>query len=144
MPVLTSINKGIAEVSLIFWRYFGTISEVFSPTPDVAPATGLFMSAILRRFAVIALLGPMTCAGCNRGPAASPPPAAAEKPKVESELGRTTLSQEAARSLGIRSEPARNETIQAYLALTGWVMAKPGNEVTLTAPVAGYVREPAA
>jgi hypothetical protein len=82
------------------------------------------------------------CAGCTRSPA-QPAPPAAEKPKAESDLSHTTLSAEAVRSLGIRSEPIRTQPVQEHTQLTGWVMAKQGHEVTVTAPVAGYVREPA-
>jgi cobalt-zinc-cadmium efflux system membrane fusion protein len=32
--------------------------------------------------------------------------------------------------------------VQGRISLTGWIMARPGSEVTLTAPVAGYVRPP--
>jgi multidrug efflux pump subunit AcrA (membrane-fusion protein) len=79
--------------------------------------------------------------GCTRSPAQVPPAAAIEKPKVEAELARTTLSPEAFRSLGIVSEPIHNEPVQEHARVTGWVMARPGCEVTVTAPVAGYVRE---
>lgn len=84
----------------------------------------------------------LSLAGCERGQSVSPATAAAEKPKVESDLSRTTLSAEAWSSLGIRSEPARTQKVRESLPLTGWIMAKPGQEVTVTAPVAGYVREP--
>jgi cobalt-zinc-cadmium efflux system membrane fusion protein len=79
-------------------------------------------------------------AGCGPGPAK--PPAAVEKPKVEADLGRTTLSAPAARSLKIHSEPLHSQHVQEQTQLTGWVMACQGHEVTITAPVAGYVREP--
>jgi len=75
--------------------------------------------------------------GCGH---ASAPPPAAEKPKVESELARTTLSSAAYKSLGIAIQPVKNQLVQEQLPLTGWVMAKQGNEVTITAPVAGYIR----
>jgi RND family efflux transporter MFP subunit len=79
--------------------------------------------------------------GCGTG-SAQPKPApapAAEKPRVESELARITLSEEAARSLGIKTQAPRTGEVQDQLLLPGWVMVPPGNEVTLTAPVAGYV-----
>ena len=79
--------------------------------------------------------------GCARPPA--PPPPAAEKPKVEQDLARTRISPEAFASLQIRSEPLHSQVVREQAQLTGWVMARQGNEVTLTAEVAGYVREPA-
>lgn len=79
-------------------------------------------------------------AGCSRSPGQTPP-TSVEKPKTESDLARTTLSSDAVKSLGIKTEPAHNRPVQARLQLTGWIMIKQGNEVTVTAPVAGYVRE---
>lgn len=94
-------------------------------------------SSLCRTLPLSALL----LAGCARTPA-QPAPAApvAEKPKVESELARTTLSAKAYQSLGIGTQPARNEPVQEYARMTGWVMVRQGNEVTITAPVAGFVR----
>jgi multidrug efflux pump subunit AcrA (membrane-fusion protein) len=83
----------------------------------------------------------LVVAGCARSPA-GPPAAAPEKPKVEGDLARTTISSAARKSLRVRSAPARKEPVQVRVSLTGWVMAPPGNEVTVTAPVAGYVHDP--
>lgn len=79
--------------------------------------------------------------GCAKVPGQAPP--AAEKPKVESDLSRTDLSRKAAKSLGIQSRPISTPPVQEQVPLTGWVMSKQGNEVTLTAPVAGYILQPA-
>jgi RND family efflux transporter MFP subunit len=65
-----------------------------------------------------------------------------EKPHVESDLARTTLADDEVKSLRVRSEPVRSEEVQERLSFTGWVMVKQGNEVTVTAPLAGYVTEP--
>jgi hypothetical protein len=78
--------------------------------------------------------------GCNPGSKPADPPA--EKPHVEADLARTTLSERAATSLDIHSEPLRPTSVRQYLPLPGWLAVKQGNEVTLTAPVAGYVRAP--
>lgn len=96
----------------------------------------------LSRLRLSILLLPALAFGCAKGPSA--PQAAAEKPKVESELSRTTLSKEACQNLKIVTAAVRNGPVQEQLPLTGWIMAKQGNEVTITAPVAGYVREVAA
>lgn len=93
--------------------------------------------------------------GCGQTPGATPPPARApEKPKVEGDLAFTTLRKEDAAALKIRSEPVKPRgkgqqaplpwvgEVQERLQLTGWVMAPQGKEVTVTAPVAGYVRLP--
>jgi hypothetical protein len=78
--------------------------------------------------------------GCKPTTASKPPAAPAEKPKAEVDLSRTTLSDDAVKRLGVYSEPVRNQEVQEHLTLTGWVMAQQGNEVSVTAPVAGYVR----
>src|SRR5262245_38725865 len=85
------------------------------------------------------LLLAVLVAGCGTPP---PKPAAAptEKPKTESDLARTTLSRSAYQSLAIHSEPLAKKRVQEHTPLTGWVMARQGHEVTLTAPVAGQVR----
>lgn len=83
---------------------------------------------------LVAALAP----GCGQAPG----PKGGEKPKVESELARTTLSAEACRSLRIRSEPIRTHQVQDQTQLTGWIMAPQGHEVSITAPVAGYIRAP--
>jgi membrane fusion protein, heavy metal efflux system len=88
----------------------------------------------------IALLG----SGCQRGPAApAVAPAAPEKPRSESDLAKTTISRVAQTSLGLRTTPVRIEVVQEQRSLSGWIMVRPGNEVTLTAPVGGYIRAPA-
>src|SRR5262245_56407550 len=84
-------------------------------------------------------LAALLVSGCARPTA---PPPAAEKPKDESKLGFITMSGTAAEKLGIKTEPAVNKPVQEHVPLTGWVMVRQGNEGTLTAPVAGYVREP--
>jgi RND family efflux transporter MFP subunit len=91
-----------------------------------------------RFFCLLLLLG---AAGCSSGrarptPTLSPAP---EKPRIESDLARITLTEEAARSLKIRTSSPRSGPIQDQLLLPGWVMVPPGNEVAITAPVAGYV-----
>src|SRR5262245_37415074 len=95
-------------------------------------------ASVFRGLIVIPLAAALGCPG----PAAAPP-AAGEKPKVEADLSRTTLSAEPCQSLGIRSEPVRAAAqLHDHLPLTGWVMPRPGHEVTITAPWPGYVRAP--
>jgi multidrug efflux pump subunit AcrA (membrane-fusion protein) len=81
--------------------------------------------------------------GCGRGqgPASAPAP---EKPRVEADLSRTTLTAEQARSLKIQSAPVSIKLVQERRKLTGWLIPKPGNELALTAPVAGLVLAPEA
>jgi cobalt-zinc-cadmium efflux system membrane fusion protein len=84
-------------------------------------------------------------AGCGQGPAAAPKPApapapVAEKPRAEGELARTTLTDRAVRSLKVRTATASTRPVQEQLRLPGWVMVPQGREVTLTAPLSGYVR----
>jgi hypothetical protein len=89
----------------------------------------------------VCLLFLIVIAGCTPGSAkqTTTPPAKTEKPRVESDLARITLTEEAAKSLGIQTKLPRTGEIQDQLILPGWVMVPPGNEVTLTASVAGYV-----
>src|SRR2546426_8315657 len=67
-----------------------------------------------------------------------------EETKVEGDLAYTTLSHKARESLQIETQPIRTGPVQEYLPLTGWIMARQGNDVTLTAPVAGFVKMAAA
>src|SRR6266478_3431011 len=66
-------------------------------------------------------------------------PPAGDKPKVEGVLAFTDLSQDEYEKLKIATKAAKSEEVHERITLTGWVMAKPGHEVTLTAPAAGYV-----
>ncbi len=93
-----------------------------------------------KKLSVWALL--VLCAGgCSRerpaGPGLPPP---AEKPRAESELAVTTLTPEQAKSLAIRTEAVTVRKVQQHQPLAGWVTPKPGQEVTLTAPVSGYLQ----
>src|SRR5262245_3364618 len=94
----------------------------------------------LVRLTVVLVL--LSLVGCNRGPAPSSPGPAQEKPHAEGDLSRTTLSTKDVNSLGVQTAPLRRATVRHYLTLPGWIAIKQGNEVTLTAPVAGYVRAP--
>src|SRR5262249_52517258 len=64
------------------------------------------------------------------------------KPHDEASLSRVTLSADQVKSLDLRTEAAASHKVQEQRRLTGWIVAPQGNEVTLTAPVAGYVRDP--
>jgi cobalt-zinc-cadmium efflux system membrane fusion protein len=97
-------------------------------------------SLSVRLTAVALLLAPVAL-GCGQAPA-KPAPAAAEKPRAEGDLARTTLSAKAADSLGIVSQALKPRPEQERLPLTGWIMPRPGNEFVVTAPVAGYVQTP--
>src|SRR5262245_61074058 len=102
------------------------------------------MAGALTFRSAILLLTVTLAVGCDHGRAnPTPPPAAAEKPKPEADLAQTTLSRDAAEKLGVRSAPARVEEVQEHARWTGFVQARQGSEVILTAPVAGYVRPPA-
>src|SRR5262245_47238601 len=88
------------------------------------------------------VLGLTALAGCTRPTSTPPPQAAAAKPRAEAELTRTTISKKGASSLGLESAAVRPREAQEHLRLPGWVAVPQGSEVTLTAPVAGYVRQP--
>jgi RND family efflux transporter MFP subunit len=76
--------------------------------------------------------------GCTGTPAK--PAGSSEKPKIEADLAFTDLTKKQYVALMIKTEPAVVKEVQERLSLTGWIMAKPGNEVVLTAPAAGYVK----
>jgi RND family efflux transporter MFP subunit len=78
--------------------------------------------------------------GCGGGSRSSPSAPVAEKPKIESELSFITLSETARKSLAIETKRLAPQSAQEHLLLTGWIMAPAGQEVTMTAPAAGYVR----
>ena len=80
-------------------------------------------------------------AGCGKGsPAAAPP--AVEKPRVEADLVKIVISPQARKSLGVQTAPIQQCDVQERLPLPGWVMARQGHEVTLTAEVGGHVGLP--
>jgi hypothetical protein len=87
-------------------------------------------------FLGLALLAPT---GCQK-PAAPAASSTAEKPKPEPDPNKTTITAAARASLGVRSAPVEARPAREQTTLAGWVQARPGAEVTLTAPVAGYVR----
>ncbi len=95
----------------------------------------------LRLVAGFAMLG--LAYGCQSNP---PPPAtptavtAAPKIVKETDLAVLTLSADEADSLRIRSAPVRRPEVREHAARAGWLIAPPGKEVTLTAPVSGYLR----
>jgi multidrug efflux pump subunit AcrA (membrane-fusion protein) len=74
--------------------------------------------------------------------ATAPPAAGGAKPKTEADLVRLRLTRREVKSLDVRSAPATMAKVQEQLKIHGFVMARPGSEVVLTAPVAGYVRAP--
>ena len=84
-------------------------------------------------------VGTIGC-GDSARPPLTPPAPGPEKPKVESELSYTMLSSPARSSLAIQTQKIAPQTTQEHIALTGWIMAPQGHEVTVTAALAGYVR----
>jgi RND family efflux transporter MFP subunit len=80
--------------------------------------------------------------GCRSQAPAASSKAAPERKKQESDLAYITISKKAYQSLGIQTQTIKSRPVQERLTLTGWIMAKPGHEVTVTAPAAGYVRLP--
>ncbi len=98
------------------------------------PAATLLLGA-----ALLALPG----LGCNQpksggGTAAAP----TQKPKSEGELAYLLLAQDEVKNL-VETQKIKPRLVQAHADLTGWVTPKQGHEVTLTAPVPGYVLDPA-
>jgi len=96
----------------------------------------------LMRWLTIGLIFSVALAtGCSKDK--SKPAAPAAKPGVEGELARVTLTPVQQQALKLESAVITSKPVQERVQLTGWVMARPGNEVTITAEIAGYVREPA-
>src|SRR5581483_2687157 len=100
------------------------------------------MIAKRSRARLLAVACLLLATGCNRPAAPSGAPSS-EKPRAEADLSRTSITAAARDSLGIQTKPVRVETVQEHRTLSGWVMPRPGSEVTITAPVGGYVRAPA-
>jgi RND family efflux transporter MFP subunit len=86
---------------------------------------------------ILVVFFPLFAVGCNNP--AKPTAPAPEKVKSEADLAFTTLSKKAYGSLKIETQKVTVTEVNERLALTGWIMAKPGKEVTLTAPATGYV-----
>jgi RND family efflux transporter MFP subunit len=95
------------------------------------------------RLAAVSCLLLVGLGGCNHSTAPTEA-AKPEKPRNETDLSRTTVSRAAQQSLDLQTTKVRVESIQEYRTLTGWIIAQPGAEVPVTAPVAGYVRAPTA
>ena len=68
-------------------------------------------------------------------------PHSVEKPKAEGDLAFVALTPEEVKARGIATQKIAPRLVLEHLELTGWIQAKQGHEVTITAPVAGYVLE---
>ena len=64
-----------------------------------------------------------------------------DKPRTKAEPVLTTLAANEVASLRIQTKKITPTLAQETFELTGWIMAKPGCEVTVTASVPGYVLE---
>jgi len=85
------------------------------------------------------LLFVLVLGGCTQGPAKPSSQSLPEKPRAESDLAFTNLTKKAFVALQIKTQVIELKEVHERLTLTGWIMAKPGKEVTLTAPASGYV-----
>ena len=81
----------------------------------------------------------LSLTGCTENPA-KPAGSSPEKKKDEGALAFTDLSKKAYEKLEIKYTNMVLQEVGERRALTGWIMAKPGHEITLTAPTAGYVQ----
>jgi len=79
---------------------------------------------------------------CGDDAEKGPPPATIANPTTESALTTITLSAEAAQRLGIETTPVESVAVRATRTVGGEVMAPPGLDVTVSAPVAGTVVTP--
>lgn len=89
------------------------------------------------------LLAPLVLVGaasCRSEKPAANPTGQVEKPRVEADLAYITVSKKAFQAIGLQTQPLTLRPVQERLTLTGWIMAKPGHEVIMTAPAPGYVR----
>jgi len=101
-------------------------------------------------FAAIPLTALLALLAQGCGPKSSPPAAAAGQPPAklerassESELARVTLTEEACKRLGVRTEPIARRNVERTRSFGGEVMAPPGRAVTVSAPLAGALSRPA-
>ncbi len=101
-------------------------------------ATSLFAAALL---AVLTQgCGPKSG---SQTVAVAHPPAKLERPSRESELARITLTEEAEKRLGVRTEAIARRKVERTRSFGGEVMAPPGWAVTVSAPLAGALSRPA-
>ncbi len=106
-----------------------------SPLVWIAAIAVMAMAACITVFVLADHWMPKKAAGTST-------PATGAKPKTEADLVRIELTAKEVKSLDVRSAPATSAKVQERLKIHGFVMAQPGREVVLTAPVAGYIRAP--
>lgn len=94
-----------------------------------SPLASLFLGALL--------------AACGDDAKKGPAPATIANPTTEAALTTITLSPEAAQRLGIETSVVESVAVRATRRVGGEVMAPPGLDVTVSAPVAGTVVAPA-
>jgi len=97
------------------------------------------------KFILIVLISSVVFSFCgrNHGPAEeSQKPAKVENAVQESALSTVTLSAEAEERLGIELKQVENRSLPGSLELGGEIISVPGNDVKVSAPVAGTVLNP--
>ena len=90
---------------------------------------------------LVCVLWIAACGDDAKGKGAAP--ATVANPTTEAALTTVTLTAEAAQRLGIETAVAESVAVRATRTVGGEVMALPGREVTVSAPVAGTVVVPA-
>ena len=88
---------------------------------------------------VITGIALLTAIGCGDEAAQHTAPATVSHPVQEAELATVTLTEEAAKRLGIRVVPIERRPVERVHTLGGEVIIPPGRSLTITAPVAGTV-----
>jgi len=88
---------------------------------------------------IVLLIVFYSCGKSHQSVDKSKPTAKVENAKKESELSTVTLSPKAEERLGIKISTVINRKLPGSLKLGGEIIAVPGNEVRIAAPVAGTV-----
>ncbi len=93
-------------------------------------------------YAIILFVTPLVIMSCGqqKKAATKEPPATIDNPVQESELTTITLTPRAEERLGIETAPALYRSTPGLMELGGEIIAPPGTEIKISAPLAGTVR----
>ncbi len=93
-------------------------------------------------YAIMLFVAPMVVMSCGQEKLSEKKgsPAKIDNPVEESELTTITLTPRAEERLGIETAPALYRSMPGFMELGGEIIAPPGTEIKISAPLAGTVR----
>jgi cobalt-zinc-cadmium efflux system membrane fusion protein len=97
---------------------------------------------VILLYVIMLFLSPMVIMSCGQEKlsAQKEAPAKIDNPVEESELTTITLTPRAEERLGIETAPALYRSMPGFMELGGEIIAPPGTEIKVSAPLAGTVR----